>query len=692
MNKVYLKSPSTDRMLFKKTGIYILVLTIVLCLLPVRATSRTPNNLTLDEAVLLAIKNCSNIKDVETELILKEIELRQAREAIRDIRRKQSTVRFSLLYNIEFPSKHGLPREISLVMKVPEIENSIVVLNEKLKYEALNTQFKAESAYIETVELMESVSLSETLLENTKSTLERIQRDYRIGKASRDDYEYLKKEVETQTDNLRKEILRYDNAKKKLGEIVGIDVQTGYSFSKDFSFVSLERKDLQGIVSHSVDNDFDLFKASRNRKIAERELQELRNIYNDRWGSKVSILESELSKNSEINYRSFLNKYHRALNNIERPWTGRRRIRLGFFSIRIPREWFQGEYDGIRYFEDEKYALFLSLIERDRARKAEADAEKQLVDMIEDTYLTVKELEIAYDESVKNAQDAKAQYERAKTQNRLGELSFQELESAKNNAIQSENAVFSSLLNYNKTISMFNLYASGAIDKFRSGVSFDRSEFESGDSFRTDDQADTDLSNRPNWYVRLPITDFKFIFGVNIPDSADIDATHFALFTDDGTQIGNKTRLSNTISHLPISFRNSTRMVVKLYMDDIPTHEAEIDGAQLEGELVFKELLEESLSHSEKNIGEWSLNQLDSFFRSSLSVKISDEIAATHYQVIIDETNITSEVIEIDKPFNHLSIIFNNPEIIDIKLYNMDNELFTLDLSKEDGNNILNIK
>ena len=68
------------------------------------------NMLTLQDIRTLAIENSTGLQNTKIDLVKKQIELRQAKEGIADIIKKESTIRFSLLFNIKFPEKHGMPK------------------------------------------------------------------------------------------------------------------------------------------------------------------------------------------------------------------------------------------------------------------------------------------------------------------------------------------------------------------------------------------------------------------------------------------------------------------------------------------------------------------------------------------------------------------------------------------------------
>lgn len=667
------------------------LLTSIICQTRTIAANKTLN---LKESVLLGIKNSPELKSIKIDLVKKQIELREAKEAIIDIRRKESTVRFSLLFNIKFPEKHGLPKEIELVMKVPKIENEILELNKKLDYETLNTQYKTENLYMDTVELMVSVSTNTTVLESLKKTFIRIETDYQKGIASKEDLDSLKSEVEKQTAKLQNEILRYNNSKKELGALIGVNVQTGYTFGKDFSKFFMNRSTLETIIDYSKQNDFELFKASQSRKIADRKLQELRNIYNNRWGQKVSLLEQELAKSGEIDYATFLEKYMKTLDNIEAPWKGSYSISFIFFKIDIPKEWFQGELDGIRYFEDQKYALYIALTDRDKAIKEEEKTKNELVKKLEKTYLSVKEFEFAYNDSLKIASNAKQGYEKALIQNRLGKLTFGDLETIKNNAISCENSVLSNLIKYNKALSMFNFYSSGIVEKLKSSKeSYNTNQYDSGDSFINEVNTASTDSNKTEWYITVPITEYKFYFGVKIPPKSGITATHFELYTASGEQIGTKTIITETINHLPITFKDSSKLIVKLYNKSEQIYTAEIDGTMYGDELKLQKTEKKSSKESASILGTWEINNVAGGILSRLILKPDAQYAYTQFSIsstINGKETVLTTPLDIGSTFDHLTQVLEPNKIV-VYFYR-DKKILHKTVLSEDSNNIILIK
>ncbi len=632
-----------------------------------------PNTLTMTQAVTSALKTSYSITKVKNDIVLKKISLQQAIQAIKDTRKKESTIKFSLLFNIKFPTGHALPKEIELIMKVPTIQSEIEDLTRKVENEKLKVISNTQNTYFNVLELMNACNTLESSISSSKSTYKKLYIDYAIGNAKKDDVDEVKSNIEKLEKEYQSNLLRYENAKKKLSELIGINVTQGYVFSEDFSTLKLQRGQLDSIVNFALSKDYSVYSTELKQKIAETEVEKLRNIYNSRWGSMVSVIESEIAKNGPIDYTTFIDKYQAALSNIERPYQGNYVIKILFITIKIPKEWFRSEFDGIRYFEDQKYALFISLMDRDAARKETQEIKKTLRSSIEDGFNTLLELWTSYEESKKAIDSAKSQYERVKKLNLTGQAQFLEVESAKNDVISAEQASYSALIAYNKTLASFDYTCAGAIDKLKTGVSLDAgSKLDSGLSW-LDEINDAD---KPYWYLNTLIDNYKFVFGVKVPEESGLEVTHYELCTEDGKLIGQRTPINNTILHIPLVYEGTTKLIVKLYNDNKLAYISEIDAAEITGTLELKEAIEDNASlvnqlpSSGSVLGSWKVTTGADKFTSKLLLEFNSTVDAAFYSLSTETGNqINSEKLPVTTPLSHLSLLFADTSKLVVTVY-----------------------
>jgi hypothetical protein len=638
------------------------------------AAAQTTKSLSVDEAVHHAIRNSTDIRDVKTDRIKKVIERREAIDAINIARRREKYPWFTLLMTINLPQKHTLPREIELLMKIPQINSDIELLKKKETYAVLNARHDAYVAYYDVLLAKYTVDRTWTYINETRDTLERINRQYRIGLADQKDVEYLEGQLNGYQTALKKAVQDLEKNLDKLSKLTNLKLNVNTSFSAYTPVADLDRSHFNTIIDHAIKYDYGLTVATHERKIAQAKVVELINVYNGRWGSTVrtmtSYVQNVIGKQAEkldvrIDYDRFINSYYNpALNRIEKPWSGSFKFRILFITIRIPKEWFKLGTVAERYFDDEKYALFNALIERDKAIDAENDVRENLTQQVKDTYFTLKQVEAANIDAASNLEKAKNNYDLSIKENKLGLLPFQELYAEKIRFYDQQDANYEALLDYGKTIAMFNLLSSDYLAV--QSASNQTTSLTDGDSWISES------ADEATWYIETLLTDYKFTFGLNIPES--VRATHYELYTANHVQIGERTETSNTISHLPLSYEESSALYVKLFQDDELKFVAELDGFGVTGPLLIKEANEDVLPVSmETPVGVWRVTD-DNQFRTNFEMTIIEEdILWDEYELIYVETDqlqIGNRRFEPGAVITHLPSTFSEPEKLKVRLYN----------------------
>ncbi len=658
----------------KKTVAWLLLLIMFLqAVYSPELMARSSNRLSLNEAMHHAVKNSPGLRDTRIERIKKNIQRREAIEAIKMARRREKFPWFSLLMSVNLPVKHALPREIELLMKVPEIQTELQNLREREKYEILKARHDAQVAYLDVLLAKYFVQRQELYLRETRDTLAKVRQQHRIGLGDIKDVEYLEKELEACQKNLQKAVQDLEQKLAKLSRLTNIRLNINTQFDEYLPNVDINRDHLDKIVNHSLKHDFGLFKATQDRKIAQTEVLELIGIYENRWGGRVSnmtrYIKSQLGQQVErldvrLNYDVFINNYyHPALNRIEEPFSGSFKIRILFITIRIPKEWFKLGTMAERYFDNEKYALFNALVEREKAIDLENDVRESLIQQVRNTYFTLKQMEAAYAEGLSNQQRSERNYLMSLRGNQLGLVPFQELHSEKVNFYKSQDSLYEMLIDYGKTIAMFNLYTSGYLDVLQGD--FDVTDLIDGDSFITGG------AGGPTWYIVTTLTDYKFTFGVNIPE--DLGVTDFELFTSNHVQIGERTVVSNTISHLPIVLQDNTELYVKLYKDNQLVYIAHLDGFDITGPLVLVSASQDEQVIVAPVVGEgtWQLNNLN-MFQTRFTFDLQDQLTWDQFGLFYigqQEALLGGELLGYGQGLVHLPTSFADPEKLVLRLY-----------------------
>ncbi len=622
----------------------------------------SPRSISINDVRNYANENCSEAKDVILDRITKEIELKQAKDAIKDIRKKESTVKFSLLFNIELPSKHGMPKEIELIMKVPKIQNEITVLQKQENYERLKNKQKAESAFYDVLLENYNTNYATDRIADSSVTLKDITRKYQTGDGKKEDVDYVQNQIDGFKTKQKSSILNLNNKKKSLGNIINLDVTAGYDFQEYFPETNITRDMLPQIIEYSKQNDFELFKKTQARKLAEKNAYEILQIYKSKYSKYIGDIESYINshKDTEIDYEDFIKKYNYTLYQIDSPWYGSYVINLLFFKIYIPKEWFKWYYSGTRYMEDQKYALFVALAEKDKAVKAEKDAITSLENSIYDAYNNLKQMESSYKSVSEEMEKIKIDYEQKKQKNKMGLLSFSSLESVKDSFYEKQSSAYEMKMSYAKALSSFNLTTSGYIDKLLSGGSFSSSELESGTTF----------ADKATWYIKNPLTEYNFEFGVNIPEEYGVN--YYQLFYDN-QPIGDMTATDKPIIHSPLTYNDTSLLEVRLYKDGKLKYTASFDAGQYDGELDVKAVSDNSTAGSSDVFAKYTITDLDSLRKE---FKVSDVNAEyTDFEVFSGDVSIGKA--SKNNSIATLGLYFSDLEKLKIVFYNGQSTVFT---------------
>ncbi len=601
------------------------------CFFIVSMVKGAENNLTLQEVRTLAIENSQGVENTKIDLIKKQIELKQAKEAIADTIKKENTIRFSLLFNIKFPEKHGMPKEIELLTSVPEIENDIVVLEKKKQNEMLQSQTAAEQAYYDVLLTQYKQRSIVSRLEELKEAEVQLDRQVKLGTGKKSDLEYIQDRISALEKERARNIVLEDEKITKLAGIIGKDHLLGYEITEEIQEVSFQRSQLEEMTNYALEHDFELFQKRQATMLAEKETNVILGIYKNVYPQYMSEIESYIKthEDNQIDYEDFIARYNTTLDNIDSPWYGSYVINLIFFKIYIPKEWFKGEYSGTRYMEDEKYQLFLTLVDRDKAIQEEKQAEQALKETVKTAYATLKTMEGSIKEMQENLVQSEIRYQQKLQQNQKGLVDFTELENARESLYQQQSVLYEAKIEYAKSLSAFNGQTAGFVNDFLDISQTEEKNYAVGQS----------VMNQATWHIKTNITDYNFMFGVFVPEEYDVDS--YQLFYE-GQAIGEKLPLTETLTHLSVAYGDTTLLTVMFYKGDILKYIAQIDGVSYDGVLNMQpaEGKAENIQKQIQPAGTWNLQQAD-MVRCAFSIA-TEQYHYDSYDLLLEQKVIGS--------------------------------------------------
>lgn len=630
----------------------------------VKCQAAETKTLTLSQAKKLAVANSSSYEKVESQLSVKQASLSQAYRSIREKKKNMSTFRWSPLLSFKFPTKPDLSEAYEFQFKPIEIQSEIDSLQHQLTDVVLEEYEKVSTLYVDVVVLNESISFNEKRLEVFEEQLVKDKAKLKLGEASQSDIDILNTNITSLQNKIATDRRSYEQRKKKLSDAVGMDVTTGYSFVNPFVTAEISRTQLQDLIQYTLDNDQSYYDVCMAESTALISLRTNYNLMSGQYGSKMNYISSYVNQvyaGTKVNKKAFKSAYEVFLQKIDEPWQGKKKI----LFIRIPKEWFKGAISGIRYVEDEPYALYEAALEYEDARLERESAQKDLTDEVADTFENYVSLRNAYLAAVEAVDKAEKSLAAAESLNKLGELTNEEFTTEKEDYEELQNEMFSALADYTKALYSFDRLTCGGVSILLSGAGADLNAGGEGNSY-----VEAEYEDGACYYMESIIEQEQFRLSVYIPEDFSVEVTHFELWCD-GEQIGERTATDKSIRHLTLATESIDRAFIRFYNDTEFVDDCEIDPSQQSGELQIVTGYTATGESGDRELGEYSItvNEATGIATVELSPGQDKEIA--YYRISTsDGVYLTGEsYYSIEKSFKYLSLLENGIEDLKIEFY-----------------------
>lgn len=652
--------------------------------------------ITIEQAVQYAQMKSTKYKKKQKSREPKVIKLQQAIQGIRDVRIKETTIRFALPFTIKWPEKHALPKEIDLVMKIPRIETDIANIDRELNDILLAEREKAENTFIDVYAYQEKSKIGRQILKEMETSLKKMALLQKAGQAKEKDVETLSKKVLAQRTKVASLVRAFDKSKEKLSNIVKFDVTNGYTFKNPLKKINVPIDYTDQLVQYTLNTDFNMFRTRNAENIARRTVSELYHIYGVKWGGLARRLEQEATQETPINKDALDDKYEQLLYDVDNPWRGDWKLRIYFITISIPKEWFKGEFDGTRYFDDEKYAIIAALGDKEDAIAETESVKKDLVNSVIDGHEGLQELWKAYTTSIDTLSKSKNAYTLAKMRNQQGKASFDELETEKTNFQSAQETEFDNLVNYNKQSVAYDRVTCGAINKFRENMNLFLQSVKTGQSVIDDvnrqleaqiganDNANPD---RITYSMTNLVDQYKVAFKVHVPEAYPDKIAQYEVMTSDGIVVISKTDIKKTATAVPVVYKGSTKMIVRFYNDDKFVVEGSFDAITPSGPIELtktntvptnESVNTEVVSEPQVRIvGKYTTTEMKELEVTKLRFDIPAEEGIAYYKIVnSDGIQLGKKTLySISDSFTHLGFTIKDLSQLKVQLYDNDKNL-----------------
>ncbi len=631
----------------------------------VQAANQT---LTLAQAKALALANSDEMDKIEAKEATQEAKLKSAVKSIALKQKNRSTFRYSPLLSFKFPTQASGSTKYEETIKPIQVQTQIDIYKHQYNDQKLEEYKKVTELFVTIVSMQDKIEFNEKRVASYESAIKKNKARLLIGEAKQADIDTMESKLKELKTTISNDTTTLENAKKKLSAAIDVDVSTQYDFENPYIKSEIPRDVLGDLQQYTLDNDQTYYTACVNETEAKTAVNTYASILKNEFGGKYNTIASYISTalaGGKIKQKTFKADYDKFLQQIDEPYQGNYVIKLLFIKIKIPKEWFKGEVDGIRYIDDDPYAMMDLTLDYVDKRIEKNQTENDVKTQVEDQFNTYVSLKKSYFNYIDMVAAAKEQLDKDAANNRIGVLKYDEYQSTQDSYETLQNDMLQCLADYSNCLIEFDRLTCGGVSAYFSGNGLNTFAAGSGTSY-----IDEEVANGAYCYVQPVAQQQAFVMSVVIPDDFEVEVSDFELWIDN-TQIGERTPVDGQLRHLWIDTKNADATAfVRLYNGDKPICDCDIDPGQYSNALkVVTDYKVVSIPDS--TVGTYIVEASDSgnFSTLTLTVDEGSEIAA--YRLKLDGSYINGEeIIDIKKSLKYLGAISESLDDIEIEFYN----------------------
>lgn len=634
------------------------------------------NRISLVQSRKMALSGSDSYRKIKSKIALREVSYKQAVKSINLKIKNKTTFRWSPLLSFKFPEKLNFEDESNMVYKPAQIQTEISQLKHDLTDEVYAVYEKTEQAFLKTYVYQEKLAFEEEQIEDLKKTLNKNKGRLILGLATQTDVDNIEKSLKKAEDKLIQDKKSFEIQKEKLSDIINLDVSTGYTFANPCVTAEIPRTILEDLIQYTLDHDQAYFEAKMQTQLSLMQLKENYSLLQKQYGSDMGLIKSyvqQVLNGQKVDSSAFKLSYDRFLTKIDKPWTGKWKI----LFIKIPKEWLKGQIDGVRYIEDEPYALYENALEYQDVLAEQESIRKDLESQVRDTFESVVTARSSYLKLEEQCEESKKNLQKEQLLNSMGELSFEEYTDSQSQYEEQLIEKLEALELYSSLLFGFDRLSCGAVSEYfkTSGISLEGGD--GGNSYLVEDEE----VEGAKYYIQSIIEDNMFEFGIYIPDDFDMDISHYELWVDDYT-IGGRNAVDKTFRHLTLSLTGEERVFVRLYDGEEFVDDCEIDPSAYQGPLNIKDyVITKSEEAKQRVIGSYEVVDRNEIGLVEIQLKIDgvEEIQSYSIQNEAGNSLISEErKVPITDSFTYLDFLQSELENVQISCFDMsDNMKYT---------------
>lgn len=639
------------------------ILTAVPCI-PAYAADKT---LTVEAARKMALADNDTYTGFQNKLTLAKVQYDQSVKSLRLKEKNQRTFRWSPLLSFHFPEKPDLADEYSYTYKPLEMQSKIDKLEHQLNDCVYGIYEKVELEFIKVYVLQERISFNEDRVKTYETTTAKNRVRLLLGQANKSDIDAMEKKVKILNNTLASDKRKYESEKEKLSDLVGVDVSLSYQFASPFADADLPRDQLDQLISTTLDQDDSFYQTKVDTANGLLALNINYNLMKNHYGSKMNLIDSFVTQarnGKKLDSAAFKLRYNELLNKVDEPWQGKKKI----LFIRFPKEWLKGAIDGVRYVEDEPYALYEAAIEYQSLLKEEESAKKELTSTVKDyyeNYVSARNTSRSLEDDEKSK---KAELKKASLSNMMGKMTYEEYGAVQEEYEDLQMDKLDAQAAYSEILYSLNRLTCGAISSYIRSSSTSLSQASGGQSYVVEDEGDGVY-----YYIHSLVSGNLFEFGLSVPDDFEPEITDYELWVD-SVQIGDRTPADQSIRHLALDIQNVNRAFVRLYNGDTFVDDCDFDAQTYSGKLSVKSYRVET--REGKTVASYETDTTASgLFR--LKIKPQAGEAIEYFNIKTEDGNylLSDAKISVSQKFQYLAMAKSSLDSLIISFYDKDQKL-----------------
>ena len=633
-----------------------------------RSEGAVQKTLTLSQAVVLAINNSREYKTTRSKIFLKQAEYEEAVKSIALKKKNMSTFRWTPLLSFKFPEKADLADEFEFTYKPLQIQSELSSLNHSLTDIKYSVREEVSNLYVDIYTCQELIACKKSQMSVFLEDLEKNKARLAIGEALKEDVDSITSSIEGLNSELALKERELESSRTELSDLIGIDVTRGYVFANPYREADIGRERLAYIEEETLNKSQIYYDAKLNKSLALTSLNTNYNLMKNQYGDKMNYISSYVTmakKGEEIDSAEFKLSYNRFLTAIDAAWQGNKKI----LFISIPKEWFKGAIDGVRYVEDDPYALYTAVLEYEAAAKEQQQTEKDIRKQVEQSYENMITAGNTYQSVDRQTEKACQAMERGRLKNKAGEMTYSEYRDLRTEYENMELERLEALKNYTQILYSYDRLTCGAITEILNEKEAGFNAVGSGESFVTED-----MSDGAYYFINTIVEENAFELGVYIPEDCEAMVNQFELWVD-GVLVGNRTQTGDMLRHLTLTVDNAEEVFLRLYADDRFVADALIDVSEYKGSLPIE--VTKSKEKSVRRVGSCIYSENKATGMVSFGIKISDgeKDKIKYYRLTKEGKSILSNTpVSTEEEIRYLSILIEDLSQVTVEFYDENRE------------------